>query len=709
MSHAHTVPTDRSSPLARLARWLQARSFALTPEQIGITEGLRAATAVALMVTLALYLDQPILSWAAFAAFWACLADPGGPFGVRLRAMGGFALIGTAMAGAVSAVAALGTVWAAAALFGALFICCLSRVYGPAATQVGVLACCVAVVAVGYPMAPLDALRLSGVFLAGSGWAVALCLVLWRIHPYAPARRAVAAIYSELGDMTAELLTLHASGATQDARWKAHAAEHRRAVRDTIERARAAVGRFSAGRGNGRDIRRALLAAIEAGERIFAGLIALGYDLEPHAAGAPTDADTLPLRQLRAALTRTSRQVMRSAPDGALVAYEAEVLDRVARPAHDLVGRVAQVCAQALADLTRAWAPPLDDGALATVPEQDEAPRRRLTPARALRLALVPSSPIARHALRVALVVTVTYAVTAYLDVAYAYWATMAAVVVMQPQAATTWPRTLERVVGSVIGGAAAAFLAVALPTPLALLAAIFPLAAATIALRSVSYSLFVTFLTPLFVLVADLLHPGLNAHGEGIALARAFNNTLGSVIGLAGCLVLWPEREPKSFPHKLAAAVEANMRYATLVVRAGQTPYAEIDAARRAAGLASTAAEVTRQRMVLEGRRRKAHLDEAGAVLETLRRLAGAATVAWLDERTIPGPPDARRIGYCEAATTRLGALVRGVPTDDSALDREGEPPDDIARAVTHVVQAAKDYARAVEVTRSSGTGSGS
>ncbi|WP_049974202.1 FUSC family protein [Azospirillum sp. B4] len=702
MSHAHTVPTDRSSPLARLARWLQARSFALTPEQIGITEGLRAATAVALMVTLALYLDQPILSWAAFAAFWACLADPGGPFGVRLRSMGGFALVGTVMAGAVSAVAALGHAWAAPALFAALFLSCLSRVHGPAATQVGVLACCVAVVAVGYPMAPLDALRLSGVFLLGSGWAVVLCLLVWRIHPYAPARRAVAAIYSELGDMTAELLALHASGATQDARWKAHAAEHRRAVRDTIERARAAVGRFSAGRGAGRDIRRALLAAIEAGERVFAGLIALGYDLEPHAAGTPTDADTLPLRQLRAALTRTSRQVLRSEPDRALVAYEAEVLDRVARPAHDLVGRVAQVCAQALADLTRAWAPPLDDGALATVPEADEAVRRRLTPARALRLALSPRGAIARHALRVALVVTATYVVTAYLNVAYAYWATMAAVVVMQPQAASTWPRTLERVVGSVIGGAAAAFLAVALPTPLWLLAAIFPLAAATIALRSVSYSLFVTFLTPLFVLVADLLHPGITGSGEGIALARAFNNTLGSLIGLAGCLILWPEREPKGFSHKLAAAVEANMRYATLVVRAGQTPYAEIDAARRAAGLASTAAEVTRQRMVLEGRRRSAHLDEAAALLETLRRLAGAATVAWLDERTDPGPPDARRIGYCEAATVRLGALVRGVPTEDSALAREGEPPDDIARAVTHVVQAAKDYARAMGITRS-------
>ncbi|MBB6250025.1 FUSC family protein [Nitrospirillum iridis] len=696
MSHAHTVPTDRSSPLGRLARWLQARSFALTPEQIGIAEGVRAATAVALMVTLALYLDQPILSWAAFAAFWACLADPGGPFGVRLRAMGGFALIGTVMAGAISAVAALGHAWAAPALFAALFLCCLSRVYGPAATQVGVLACCVAVVAVGYPSAPLDALRLSGVFLAGSGWAVVLCLLVWRIHPYAPARRAVAAIYSELGDMAAELLALHSSGATQDARWKKHAAEHRRAVRDTIERARAAVARFSAGRGAGGDVRQALLAAIEAGERIFAGLIALGFDLEPHATGTPTDADTLPLRQLRAALTRTSREVQRSEPDRALVAYEAEVLDRVARPTLDLVGRVAQVCAQALHDLTQAWAPASEPEAAPSARLAEEAHRRRLTPARALRLALSPSSPIARHALRVALVVTATYTVTAYLDVAYAYWATMAAVVVMQPQAATTWPRTLERVVGSVTGGAGAAFLAVALPTPLWLLAAIFPLAAATIALRSVSYSLFVTFLTPLFVLVADLLHPDVTG-GEGIALARAFNNTLGSIIGLAGCLILWPEREPKSFSQRLAAAVEANMRYATLVVRAGQTPYAEIDAARRAAGLASTAAEVTRQRMVLEGRRRRAHLDEAAALLETLRRLAGAATVAWLDERTDPGPPDARRIGYCEAATLRLGALVRGVPTPDSALAREGEPPDDIARAVTHVVQAAKDYARAM------------
>src|SRR4029450_754339 len=108
--------------------------------------------------------------------------------------------------------------------------------------------------------------------------------------------------------------------------------------------------------------------------------------------------------------------------------------------------------------------------------------------------------------------------------------------------------------------------------------------------------------------------------------------NVLGRVLGLLGCLFLWPDRAPLTFAERLAAAIDANLAYAALVLRQG-TPVGVIDAARRQAGIASNDAEVTRHRMVLEGRRRPAHLDKAEALLATLRRLAGASTAAWLSE----------------------------------------------------------------------------
>jgi uncharacterized membrane protein YccC len=94
----------------------------------------------------------------------------------------------------------------------------------------------------------------------------------------------------------------------------------------------------------------------------------------------------------------------------------------------------------------------------------------------------------------------------------------MAAIVVMQPGATPTWPRMVERVIGSVGGGLVAVVLGLLFPSPWECLVIIFPLAAATIALRFVNYTLFVLFLTPLFILVAELVAP---ANGETIAFTR--------------------------------------------------------------------------------------------------------------------------------------------------------------------------------------------
>jgi hypothetical protein len=59
----------RASVAYRIARWLEAYAFTATPERIGVQEGLRAATAVSVIVAAATWLQWPGLSWAAFGAF----------------------------------------------------------------------------------------------------------------------------------------------------------------------------------------------------------------------------------------------------------------------------------------------------------------------------------------------------------------------------------------------------------------------------------------------------------------------------------------------------------------------------------------------------------------------------------------------------------------------------------------------------------------
>jgi uncharacterized membrane protein YccC len=622
------------------------------------------------MVVASQAFSRPLLAWSAFAAFWTCLADPGGPDHIRLRTMGGFALAGTALAALASAVAGMGPLVSAPSLFALVLLCGLSRFIGTTAGQAGVLASVVAVVAVDFPNPPEAAAALAGVFLIGAVWAIVLCVLIWRIHPHRPARRAVGAIFRDLGNMTAELRASADNGPVHAGRVLLHA-QHRRAVRHTIERARAMVNGVATGRDDG-PVRRGLMAVIEAGDRIFAGLIALEHDLD-----APPDRSRAAnlsglLRRLGDVLAEINRQVLRTDPDWASLHLRAKALARYARATADLDARAAEAWVQALSDLLANWAPRTDELASPTCAASQRPKADAVS---------------VRHALRVATVVLVAYMVTAYFSLTYSYWATMAVVVVMQSQAATTWPRMIERVIGSVAGGFAAAALTFLLPSPLALLVVIFPLAAATIAFRSVNYTLFVLFLTPLFVLVAELISPG---HGESIAFARAFNNVLGAVLGLAGCLLLWPDPAPQSFREKLARAVDANLAYAALAAYPDASLEA-IETARRQAGINSNAAETTRLRMILEGRRRRAHLDEAALLLAALRRLAGASAVASLAGGTTVSA--AKRAARYDALRAGLSAIVRGRPSDAAPL-MDTEPADGVGKAVAHAVEMSRLYA---------------
>jgi uncharacterized membrane protein YccC len=657
---------------SRFARWLQARSFAFETERLGIAEGLRAATAVAGMVWLSQVTGRPLFAWGAFAAFWTCLADPGGSDRLRLKIMVGFACTGTLVAALVSSIAGIGPAVAAPVLFLVVLLCMFGRVLGTHAGLVGVLASVVAVVAVDYPNPPENALQLAAIFLGGCLWAGFLCLVLWRIHPHRPARRAIAAIYRDLGYMVVDLeMVCRGTAASND---RLHA-EHRRTVRSTIERARLTVGQIAAGHRNG-TARRGLLTWLDGGDRLLAGLIALEYDVESHPENTDYTALAELLSPLAVLLAELAHQAQRPKPDWHGVQVGAGQLKRYAQTSTGLYARVASSWVEALHDLVDGWQRRADASAETAV----VAP--------SIATSIPPA--VARHALRVAVAVIVAYGLSVALHLPYSYWGTMAVVVVMQPQATATWPRMLERVLGSIFGGFFAAGLWLMAPAPAVLALVIFPLAAGCIAFRSVNYTLHVLFLTPLFVLVADLIDPG---HGTGIAMARALNNVLGSVLGFVACLALWPETERQPLPEKLAKAAAANLAYAALTADPTASKDA-IEKARRAAGIASSAAEVVRERMILEGRRKHACLDEATALLDALRRVAGAATAAWLSQRAINVAGAARY----KALQPRLADIVRGrlAASEHSDVWVTLNPADQVEKAVLVALKAGQAYAAA-------------
>lgn len=667
MSYSLTLESPWTT---RFARWLQTRSFAFEIERLGVAEGLRAATAVAGMVWVSQILNEPLFAWGAFAAFWTCLADPGGSDRLRLKIMIGFALIGTGVAALISTIAGLGVEIAAPVLFSVVLLCMLGRVFGPHFGLVGVLASVVAVVAVDYPNPLGNALKLATIFLIGCLWAMTLCLVLWRVHPHRPARRAIAAVYRDLGYMIADLEAV--------CRGEAHVndhrhAEHRRALRATIERARSTIGHIAAGHRNG-TARRGLTAWIDGGDRLFAGLIALEYDVEERPDQNDFTVLAALLKPLPALIEELAHQAQNKKPDWSVIEDGIRQLQIYAANTYGLYGRVAGYWAIALKDLIAGW--------------QNRAAGADKDGAAVAGFSF--SQPVAalRHAMRVALAVIIAYGLSVALNLPYSYWATMAVVVVMQPHATTTWPRMLERVLGSIFGGVLAAALWLLAPAPAVLALVIFPLAAGCIAFRSVNYTLHVLFLTPLFVLVADLIDPG---HGTGIAMARAMNNVLGSALGFVACLAFWPEQDKQPFAAKLAEAVDANFSYAALAADPNAQTN-DLEAARRKAGIATSAAEVIRERMVLEGRRQQGKLDEAATLLGSLRRLAGASTAAWLSQ-------DITRSGgeRYKALAQDLGWMVRdpSAPVPKSLWDgfRTGSQ---MEKATLATIRASFGYALA-------------
>ena len=148
------------------------------------------------------------------------------------------------------------------------------------------------------------------------------------------------------------------------------------------------------------------------------------------------------------------------------------------------------------------------------------------------------SSDGMHFALRLGIATTAAYLTVHILALPCGYWATMAVLLILQPSAAGTLPRSVERAVGTVVGTIIAVGIGSLALTPLQIALAVFPLIGLTMALRPIGYSVFIAFLTPSFVLVADYAMP---AFEYNYALARLENNLLGSAIAIAATLVLWP------------------------------------------------------------------------------------------------------------------------------------------------------------------------
>lgn len=665
-------PGRRASETAR-------HLFAVGDGKLAIGRGVRTAFALLIPVIAGDILGQPLLSWAALGGWLGSLADKGGSYRTRAATMSAFAIFGFACAYAGTE-AAHTVPLAVISMLVVGIIAGLARVYGDEGSTVGLFIAVIYAVAVGSPSSvPHAALLRAEMFAGGVAWAMVLSLVLWPLHPFRPARRAVASGYRVLAEFARSLEEV--AGTLGDAS-SVHLREHARAyhadVRSALEAARMVLASARRPR-QGRSRRgEQLLVLTEGAEQIFGTLVAIDAELEAAHESGSTIADDAFAR----AFDRlgTTLELLANAIDDSVIARRRDVAGPPLLTALTVrtdwpnihLRAAATLLSRVVADVTMlvSTAANIDARASSVVPRTAEHPvaalpkRDPLAWLRPLREALTSRSLPARHGLRMGVAAALAVWLSFALDITRGYWATITTLIVLQPYAGATIRKTLQRVGGSVLGGIIAAALAVVARTKLAIAGVMVPFTVAAVAVLPLNYGVFVLLLTPVFVLLAEP-HPG----DWGLAGLRVVNTLLGGVIALAAAQLLWPMHELATYAGQLADLLRQLRALLITAIAEADSTVPEwrraVDDSRRRFGVAVTNAEATMQRLITEDSPNPHRVEAAMTITTYGRRMAS----------TLSALAEARARDAGAIPRSVMSALVSRLDGAIASLDGSGAP----------------------------------
>jgi uncharacterized membrane protein YccC len=161
-------------------------------------------------------------------------------------------------------------------------------------------------------------------------------------------------------------------------------------------------------------------------------------------------------------------------------------------------------------------------------------------------------------ALRLMLSIGVAALVSQALPLQRSYWVVLTVAIVLRPDFGSVFARALQRGIGTVVGAVLGAVVLSIFPAgpllliPCAIFAGLLPYG------RDRNWGLFSTFLTPLVVILIDLLV----RTGWALALDRLIDTVLGCAIVLLVGYAPWPSSWHAHLPEQLATALDSVARY---------------------------------------------------------------------------------------------------------------------------------------------------
>ena len=627
----------------RLAGLDLSKEFRLTRTAPAIEAGLRAGIGMSVPIFLGIAAGQPAVGiMVAFGCWFTLLGDIGGTYVQKARGMVAVNLAGALamlVGGSVGHIPELALLVTAAWIF----VGGLVTLFGSIAAQVSLLSSIMLVIAIG-TASRANALSQSAWCLAGGAWATALSLGVWSIHPNRPVREAVSKLYVTLSTLLRNGVAAVAQS-KDESRWETQSLSGFTQDLETARRVWAAVRTKNNGLS---ESERQLLVALENAQQSVRSVIAYLETLEVLAGDIPelqgvvlqlTAAFAATAQNLAASILKRQRPPAPIEMEEALAALDTIFNERRAisfvepaqyralaglgkflRHASALAGqfrRLTEVLGQA--ERIR-----LESSAI--ISQETAELTSRPSFGKILLANLNMRSLALRHASRVTLLTVATQALGLLLSWPRAYWVPITVLIILKADYGGTISRAVQRVIGTTLGGLIAAGLATEVQYVELQGCLIAVLAFFAFAVRPLNYAVFTIVLTPLFMVIVNLLDEG----DWQVSLLRIGYTLMGGIICLAGGYVLLPDWERTRLPAQIAKAIRASLFYfqrvMDLYIQRSEIS-TDIDRAQRVAELENANASAATQRLLAEPLHQRGDAESWITLVVYIRGLTNSTT----------------------------------------------------------------------------------
>jgi uncharacterized membrane protein YccC len=487
---------------------------------------IRAALAICVPLAAGLIAHDPVPGLlAAVGGLIAVVVDVGGPYLARLKRVGSATVLGAA-AGLTIGAAIHGRGWIAVVVLVLVAgVSVLISEMGSTGSVVGLQL----LVFASFGLGPLGGLRpwWTGPleFLIGVAWAMILIIPGWILYPRSAEQRSVADVYRALA---ARLRSVGTDSFVAD----------RRALTAALNVAYDQLLTARSGIGGGNPQLSRLVALLNHSFLVAEATHTLALD------------GTAPPDSVAGAVDALADSIEHDSPPPAL------------QPAWSDTPGARALC-DALRGVVR-----LIEGQRIPEGGGQPAPAGRQERLRAAIDRIRAGRLIRLYALRLMVSVGVAAVVSEILPLQRSYWVVLTVAFVLKPDFGSVFARALQRGIGTVIGVVIGAIILVAVPyglwllIPAAVLAALVPYG------RGLNYALLTTFLTPLVVLLIDIL----DRTGWHLAEARLIDTLLGCAIALVIGFAPWPGTWQAHLSDQFAETVTHVARYTERAL-AGASP----------------------------------------------------------------------------------------------------------------------------------------